>query len=76
MEFSMTIVNFPAITAAVDPTTAVTRPQAAARVRAIITRRAESSGISALAYFDDIKAGRAARITLAEMFAEPPQPTP
>ena len=51
--------------------TAVDRSDTAARVAALITRRARVAGLSDAAYFAEIIAGRAPRITRAEAASEP-----
>jgi hypothetical protein len=46
-------------------------PDTAARVAAVIARRACAAGLSDVAYFGEIVAGRAPRITRAEVAREP-----
>ena len=51
------------------------RNEAAARVAAVISRRARVAGLSDAAYFGEIIAGRAPRVTRAEAALEPlPRP--
>ena len=54
----------------------VNRTDTAARVAAIIARRAGEAGLSNIAYFTEILSGRAPRITRAEAAREPVPPAP